>query len=76
MDAVNCKELPLTVPPFARTSSPLLTLSELELEREGADWNVRIPLLWFKEAPLTWVAEATVNPILLTDKEGLPEPPD
>ena len=62
-EALSCKELPLTVPPFLRTSSPLLTLSELELDKDGADVKVSMPLLWLKEAPLTCAAEATVRPM-------------
>ena len=69
MEAVNCKELPLTVPPFARTSSPLLTLSELELVKDGADWNVRIPLLNANCWLLKEIEPATVRPMLLALSE-------
>ena len=74
-EALKLKELPLTVPPLLRTSSPLLTLNKLELENDGVELNVRMPLLWLREAPLTWVAEATVRPMLLTERERLLEVP-
>ena len=34
-----------------------------------------MPLLWFREDPLNWAAETTVSPMLLTEREGLLDPP-